>query len=105
MDFKTQLLALVPELFRLDNENFVKEINGEQITSTDLFEYFRVRKIHSITQLSNSLFLFFRVTVLYSLPEFYHRQKLCLKYVYPGQLIRSILPDEEISIQIFLLSF
>jgi hypothetical protein len=43
MDFKTQLKALVPELFRLDNENFIKEINGEQITSTDLFEYFRVR--------------------------------------------------------------
>lgn len=26
----------------MDNENFIKEINGEQITSTDLFEYFRV---------------------------------------------------------------
>ncbi len=41
-DFKTQLKTLVPEIFRLDNENFIKEINGEQITSTDLFEYFRV---------------------------------------------------------------
>ncbi|CAF1236191.1 unnamed protein product [Rotaria sp. Silwood1] len=40
-DFKSQLLKLVPEIFRLDNENFIKEINGEQITSTDLFEYFR----------------------------------------------------------------
>jgi len=41
-DFKTQLNSLVPELFRLDNENFIKEINGEQIESTDLFEYFKV---------------------------------------------------------------
>jgi hypothetical protein len=53
MDFKTQLKALVPELFRLDNENFIKEINGEQITSTDLFEYFRVRMESSCL---NSLF-------------------------------------------------
>ncbi len=43
-DFKKQLQAFVPELFRLDNTNFVKEINGEQITSTQLFEYFRVSK-------------------------------------------------------------
>lgn len=41
-DFKTQLQSLIPEIFRADNENFVKEINGEQITSTQLFEYFRV---------------------------------------------------------------
>ena len=41
-DFKTQLQSFVPELFRMDNVNFVKEINGEQITSTQLFEYFRV---------------------------------------------------------------
>ena len=41
-DFKTQLQAFVPELFRTDNTNFVKEINGEQITSIQLFEYFRV---------------------------------------------------------------
>ncbi|UJR09608.1 hypothetical protein I4U23_013843 [Adineta vaga] len=40
-DFKKQLQVLIPELFRLDNQYFVKEINGEQITSTDLFEYFR----------------------------------------------------------------
>ncbi|CAF4300028.1 unnamed protein product, partial [Adineta steineri] len=40
-DFKTQLQAFVPELFRTDNINFVKEINGEHITSTQLFEYFR----------------------------------------------------------------
>ncbi len=26
----------------MDNINFIKEINGEQITSTQLFEYFRV---------------------------------------------------------------
>jgi t-SNARE complex subunit (syntaxin) len=43
-DFKKQLQTLVPEIFRLDNENFIKEINGEQITSTDLFEYFKVRR-------------------------------------------------------------
>jgi hypothetical protein len=36
------LQAFIPELFRLDNPNFVKEINGEQITSIQLFEYFRV---------------------------------------------------------------
>ena len=42
-DFKKQLKVLIPELFRLENENFIKEINGEKITSTDLFEYFRVR--------------------------------------------------------------
>jgi hypothetical protein len=41
-DFKTQLQGLVPELFRVDNANFVKEINGEQITSIQLFEYFKV---------------------------------------------------------------
>jgi 2-iminoacetate synthase ThiH len=44
-DFKKQLQAFVPELFRSDNINFVKEINGEQITSTQLFEYFRVSRI------------------------------------------------------------
>lgn len=42
-DFKAQLQAFVPELFRPDNVNFIKEINGEHITSTQLFEYFRVR--------------------------------------------------------------
>lgn len=41
-DFKAQLLSFVPALFRSDNSNFIKEINGEQISSTDLFEYFRV---------------------------------------------------------------
>ncbi|CAF0846219.1 unnamed protein product, partial [Didymodactylos carnosus] len=40
-DFKDQLNKLVPDIFRSDNTNFVKEINGEQITSTQLFEYFR----------------------------------------------------------------
>ncbi|CAF1266231.1 unnamed protein product [Adineta steineri] len=40
-DFKTQLQSLIPETFNIENENFIKEINGEQITSTDLFEYFK----------------------------------------------------------------
>ncbi|CAF1261908.1 unnamed protein product [Rotaria magnacalcarata] len=40
-DFKKQLLTLVPELFNMENGNFLKEINGEMITSTDLFEYFK----------------------------------------------------------------
>ncbi|CAF3204704.1 unnamed protein product [Rotaria socialis] len=40
-DFKRQLLTLVPELFNMENENFLKEINGEMITSADLFEYFK----------------------------------------------------------------
>jgi hypothetical protein len=26
----------------MDNENFVKEINGQEITAAELFEYFRV---------------------------------------------------------------
>jgi len=43
-DFKEQLRVLIPEVFRKDNENFIKEINGEQITSADLFEYFKVFK-------------------------------------------------------------
>jgi hypothetical protein len=41
-DFKDQLQSLVPDLFRVDNENFVKEINGSQVTAADLFEYFKV---------------------------------------------------------------
>ena len=41
-DFKKQLRVLVPEIFRLDNENFIKKVNEESITSKDLFEYFRV---------------------------------------------------------------
>ena len=41
-DFKAQLKSLIPEIFRADNENFVKEINGQQITATQLFEYFKV---------------------------------------------------------------
>jgi hypothetical protein len=51
-DFKKQLQAFVPELFRLDNTNFVKEINGEQITSTQLFEYFRVSHLYLRTNKS-----------------------------------------------------
>lgn len=42
-DFKEQLQHLIPELFRADNENFVKEINGDRVTASQLFEYFRVR--------------------------------------------------------------
>ena len=41
-DFKTQLGSFVPELFRPDNPNFVKEINGEEVTAIQLFEYFKV---------------------------------------------------------------
>ena len=41
-DFKDQLEILVPEIFRADNENFIKEINGDQVSATQLFEYFRV---------------------------------------------------------------
>lgn len=40
-DFKTQLLTFVPTLFSTKNDNFAKEINGEKVTSSDLFEYFR----------------------------------------------------------------
>ncbi len=56
-DFKTQLQTLVPEIFRFDNENFIKEINGEQITSTDLFEYFRVSN-DKFNESSNCSFFF-----------------------------------------------
>lgn len=44
-DFKTQLQALIPEVFRPDNEHFVKRINDETVTSSQLFEYFRVSRI------------------------------------------------------------
>ena len=42
-DFKDQLKGLIPDLFQVDNDNFVKEINGSQVTSADLFEYFKVK--------------------------------------------------------------
>jgi len=40
-DFKTQLQLFVPELFNSANEHFIKEINGERVTASQLFEYFR----------------------------------------------------------------
>jgi hypothetical protein len=53
-DFKSQLSVFVPEIFRSDNENFVKEINGEQITARQLFEYFRVHiRMHHIQLMSH----------------------------------------------------
>ncbi|CAF3265507.1 unnamed protein product [Rotaria sp. Silwood2] len=57
-DFKKQLLTLVPEIFCLDNKNFIKKINEQHISSKDLFEYFRVDtvmatgRIHCLTAVS-----------------------------------------------------
>jgi hypothetical protein len=76
-DFKVQLQALIPAVFQPDNEHFLKRINDEHVTSSQLFEYFRVSRIHDWL---DAMF-FFRLTVLCSLREIFHRRRLCLKYV------------------------
>ena len=78
VDFKAQLQALIPEVFRADNEHFIKEINGEHVTSSELFEYFRVSGKQVLLLIQ---WILSRRTVPCSLPEISHHPKRCSKYV------------------------